>query len=691
MRTHRQPDAGYPEAVIGDQTKPPRLFARTRVNLLSSLLALALLAPLLADLFGNYFNDLGARTTHGIFVAASAIVSLMSILLYDVNGNIATTQVLVVPVLIAAALTLFARELDPQPGSPPTTRQRIAAFPWMTLVGLPALLLTLSAVIFGAALEPRLAGLLWITAVSGCLLGRRRRRAALAHERSLSGLPVAAWNTDHLLRFFILLAPLLSCFAGVALLANPDGSTQGLTALEQVLGGNPEMIGFYSALTLLSMVLLAGPTRRALSLMVWEPPLAALLGTGLMLLGAPTAYADMAATPALGAAVALSGCALGGAGAATLPLLAPHPLRAASQLVLPLLACLASSPLVLATGLLNCDAVRADPRVEVVLDHRGATALEPNEGVHPSLFVAFPKEGLVTRISFKGGAHRGVDLANLPTAILDPSLDGISPRSQLLGTTGTDEVLVLATGTQPSPDPESKDTSLDNGILIAIDSLTSLPLNTAVTMDRCVPRSFAWHPFHSLALVGCGDRGEVAMFEPTLHRFIAQQTIPSVPEIDSLLVDLVDGTLLLLPRRRGAFLVRYDLTSSKTLSWRFIGGGNHDLAQDIDGAIYLPRFLSRHVLVLEGDDLHAQRTLPGVLGMHMARPVLGTDILLTASQLTGRIYGVDMTGETPTRSLRLGGLLRDVRVSADGSRAFAAGMCGVLAIDIEAWLDGPEL
>jgi len=677
--------------VTGDQTKATRPLTRTLVNLLSSLVVLALLAPLLADLLGNHFNNLGARTTHGIFISASWVVNLISVVIYDADNNISTARVLVIPVVIAAALTLFARQLDPQPGSPPTTRQKSAALPWMALVGLPALLLSLSAVIFGVALEPYLVGLLWLAAIAGCSLGRRRRRAAMAHERSLSGLPVAAWNTDHVLRFFILLAPVLSCFAGVALTGNTDGSTQSLALLEQMLGDKPEMIGLYSALTLLGIVLLAGPTRRALSLMVWEPPLAALLGAGLVLLAAPTAYADMAATPALGAAVALSGCALGGAGAATLPLLTPHPLRAASQLVLPLMACLSCCPLILATGLLNCDAVRADPRVEVILAHRGATSLEPSEGVHPSLFVGFPDEGLVTRISFKGGADRGVDLAKLPEEILDPSLNGISLRSQLLGTVGPDEVLVLATAAQLSPDPEPEDSVIDNGVLIAIDSLTSLPLDTAVTMDSCSPRSFAWHPFHALALVGCGDRGEVAMFEPTLHRFIAQQTIPSVPEIDSLLVDLVDGTLLLLPRRRGAFLVRYDLTSSKTLSWRFIGGGNHDLTQDIDGSIYLPRFLSRHVLVLEGDDLRAQRTLPGVLGMHMARPVLGTDILLTASQLTGRIYGLDMTGESPTRSLRLGGLLRDVRISADGSRAFTAGMCGVLSVDIQAWLDGPEL
>ena len=654
-------------------------------------MVLTLLVPLLADVFGNHFNDLGARTNHGIFVVASAIAGLMSDLLSDAEGTVSTTQVFALPALIAAVLTLLARGIDPHPGSPPTRRQRIAAFPWMTLIGLPALLLTLSAVIFGAALEPRLVGPLWITAIGGCSLGRRRRRAALAYERSLSGLPVAAWNTDHLLRFFILLLPLLLFCAGLALLGQPDGPTQALTLLEDMIGGKPETIGLYSALTLLCLVLLAGPTRRALSLMTWEPPLAALLGSGLMLGGAPDAYADMAATPALGAAVALTGCALGGAGAATLPLLTPHPLRAACQLVLPLVACLSSCPLILATGLLDCDAVRADPRIEVILAHRGATALEPSEGVHPSLFVGFPDEGLITRISFKGGADRGVDLDKLPIEILAPSLNGLSLRSQLLGTAGPDEILVLATGELPSPESGAKNSSIDNGVLIAIDSLTSLPLDTAVTMDSCVPASFAWHPFHALALVGCGDRGELAMFEPTLHRFIAQQTIPSVPEVGSLLVDLADGTLLLLPRRRGAFLVRYDLTSSKTLGWRFIGGGNHDLSQDIDGSIYLPRFLSRHVLVLEGDELRTQRTLPGVLGMHMARPVLGTDILLTASQLTGRLYGLDMTGESPTRSLRVGGLLRDVRISADSSRAFTAGMCGVLAIDIQGWLDGPEL
>jgi hypothetical protein len=354
-----------------------------------------------------------------------------------------------------------------------------------------------------------------------------------------------------------------------------------------------------------------------------------------------------------------------------------------------MIAVLSSSIVVLGNGLLDCGSVRSDPHIEVVMSHPGAKALEPNEGVHPSLFVSFPDKGLVTRTSFKGGTDRGVDLSKLPGDILDSSLDGITLRSQFLATVGPDEVLVLATGSSDKlPQAEDNASAFSNGVLIAIDSLTALPIDTAVTTDDCAPSALAWHPFHSLAVVGCSDRGEIAMYEPTLHRFIAQQSIPSVPEVGSLLIDPADGTLLLLPRKNGAFLVRYDLTSSKTLSWRFVGGGNHDISQDIDGALYLPRFLSRHVLVLEGEGLDTKKTLSGPLGMHMARPVLGTDTLLTASSLTGRIYALDMLGEQPAQSLRLGGFLQDLQVSPDGSRAFSAGMCGVLSIDLKAWLDG---
>jgi len=357
-----------------------------------------------------------------------------------------------------------------------------------------------------------------------------------------------------------------------------------------------------------------------------------------------------------------------------------------------MLAVLSSSLVVLGNGLLDCGSVRTDPRIEVVMAHPGAKALEPNEGVHPSLFVSFPHEGLVTRNSFKGGTDRGVDLAKLPGDILDSSLDGVTLRSQFLAAVGPDEVLVLATGSSEQlSQGEDSQPSFSNGVLIAIDSLTALPIDTAVTTDECTPTTLAWHPFHSLAVVGCGGRPEIAMYEPTLHRFIAQQSIPSVPEVDSLLIDPADGTLLLLPRTAGAFLVRYDLTSSTTLSWRFVGGGNHDLSQDIDGALYLPRFFSRHVLVLEGEGLNITKTLPGPLGMHMARPVLGTDTLLTASPLTGRIYALDMLGERPAQSLRLGGFIQDLRVSPDGTRAFSAGMCGVLSIDLKAWLDGAAL
>jgi hypothetical protein len=181
------------------------------------------------------------------------------------------------------------------------------------------------------------------------------------------------------------------------------------------------------------------------------------------------------------------------------------------------------------------------------------------------------------------------------------------------------------------------------------------------------------------------------MYEPTLHRFIAQQVIPSVPDASSLLVDPIDGSLLLLPRTGSPFLVRYDLTSSSTLAWRFVGAGNRDLAQDIDGDLYLPRFLSRHVLVLEGEELLPARSLAAGPGLVLARPVLSTDTVLAASVLNGQLYALDMAGEKEPKKLRLGGLVRDLRISADGSRAFAAGMCGVLAVDLPGWLDGDGL
>lgn len=654
--------------------------------MLTTLVVLAVLAPVLLDVFGHRFTELGARIGHGLLLGGSACSEVVAAGVRSDDGTPQPLVAVLAAALLAAALTLWARWLDPQPGTEPRRSQRTALLPWLAVVGVPALILALLGTLSGAALEPQLFVALWTAGVAGSALGRRRRRASLPWERSLTGLPAAAWKTDHILRFVMLLAPLLILSAAAVLIEEEGSAAALLRGLEQRVGGDPASLILFTALAILVGLVLAAPTRRALSLMVWEPWLAALLGA---LLGAlatqrPGDGEFLAAVCALSAAIALAGSALGAAGAAVLPLLSPHPLRAAGRLALPLLAALGTAAYTVSTGLLGCDAVRADPRIELLLSHNGAVSLAPSEGVHPALFVAFPSEGLVTRLSFKGGTDRGVDINRLPTEILDPVLTGLRLEAKLLSSASDEEVLLLAS---PQAGPPGADSELGYGVGIAIDSLTSLPLDTAVTVDSCDPGSWAWHPYHSLGLVGCRDRGEVAMYEPTLHRFIAQQSIPSVPDASSLLVDPIDGSLLLLPRTGSPFLVRYDLTSSSTLAWRFVGAGNHDLAQDIDGDLYLPRFLSRQVLVLAGEELLPARSLAAGPGLVLARPVLSTDTLLAVSALNGALYALDMAGEQEPRQLRLGGLVRDLRISADGSRAFAAGMCGVLAIDLDAWLD----
>jgi len=651
---------------------------------LYTLVVLLGLSPLLADLFGHRFTDAGARLGHGLYLGLDGACGWLSGLLSSAGGEIRGWLVVFGTIATAVALTAWARALDPEPGTAPTARQRIAAGPWQLAVGLPALLGVLLAVLLTAALEPRAFVSLWLVAVAGAALGRRRRRPPLPWERSLTGLPAASWASDHLLRFALLLLA-LSALVGGGLLGGVEGAADAaLRSLEQQFGGKPGNLVFLVAAGILIATLLADPTRRALAIMTWEPWLAAAVGALLVsfALSEPLSAVGSLPAAALGAAVGLAGTTLGGAGAAAVPLLSLHPLRAAGRLTLPLLAAAASTTWAIATGPIGCDAVRADPRIEVLLSHPGAGSLAPSEGVHPALFVAFPKEGLVTRLSFKDGADRGVDVNNLPDEMREPPLGEPRLRPGRLALSGIDEVLLLANAEQQE---------FDNGVVVAIDSLTSLPLATAISMDSCQPGSSAWHPFHSLTLIGCEDRGEIALFEPTMHRFIAQQAIPSVPAVRSLLVDPRDGSLVLLPRLGGPFLVRYDLASARTLSWRFVGAGNHHLSQDIDGVLYLPRFTSRQVLVLEGEELNPSRSLAAGLGLNVSAPVLASDILLAASSLTGTLYALDRTGAQEPRELHLGGLLRDLRVAPGGNRAFAAGMCGVLAIDLAEWLDDDEL
>jgi hypothetical protein len=71
------------------------------------------------------------------------------------------------------------------------------------------------------------------------------------------------------------------------------------------------------------------------------------------------------------------------------------------------------------------------------------------------------------------------------------------------------------------------------------------------------------------------------------------------------------------------------------------------------------------------------------------------EALLTASLVDGQLRALPLQergatgGRAPReRRLRLGGWLRSVAVSEDGSAALVAGFCGVMAVDLDAWLGG---
>jgi hypothetical protein len=52
----------------------------------------------------------------------------------------------------------------------------------------------------------------------------------------------------------------------------------------------------------------------------------------------------------------------------------------------------------------------------------------------------------------------------------------------------------------------------------------------------------------------------------------------------------------------------------------------------------------------------------------------------------GKLYANDPLGDEPQLQLKVGGLVRHLVLDQARRRLYTAGLCGVLSIDLEAWL-----
>jgi len=678
-----------------EDPKPSRVRADAVVEVLLTLAALALVGPLLYDSTVGTFHEWSARLEHGLtlaFLAPLRTATAAGLL----SPEWSRWQDLLGPALVvaflAALVTAMGGLLDPPPGTPFGWRRRLVALPFALLFGLPALLVAVAVILLGALAQPEVFGACLVVVMGGAVLGRRRRREPIEWESGVSGLPPAFWPADHALRFVLVLAGMELLLVAAALgMADSDRLLMSiLWALERGGTLGPAMLGNGLTMGIVLLLLAAPMTRRTLGTLTWEPWVAGLIGflaLGSLMSGSGGWWEFRVGAP-MGFAAGVAGTLLAAAGMPIFPRLAPNPLRSVGRLYAPLLAALMAIGYALSTGFLGCSGVAADSRIETLARTASASAVQWVEGsVEPAAFVAVPNENMILRVGIPSGDTRIVDLGSLPLEALrvNPSAYGEGPRElkpppritpNLFGLDAAGGVFMLY---------ELNDGSA-NGV-VELDTDTAQTLSFTEDHDDCSPTSWAWHPLLRVGVIGCATTPQLGLYEPSLGRVLARTELTTGPGLGATGLDPRSGALLALAPGRSPFLLRLDVQNGGLRGWRFLGMANQALTVDDTGMAHVPRFLGRSVLSMDSQSLGPVLVGRAGLGSTAVAVSRRHARVLTVSTLDGHLYATRPGAARKAARLRVGGLVQDLAISNDGSTALVAGFCGVLAVDLDRWLD----
>lgn len=678
-----------------EDPQPNRVRWDSIVEVLLTLAALALFGPLLYDAIAGTFHEWSARLEHGLTLAFLAPLRAAT-----AAGVLSTEwsrwQDLLGPALVvaflAALVTTLGGLLDPPPGTAFGWRRRVAALPFALLFGLPALLVAVAVILFGAMAQPAVFGACFAVVMGGAILGRRRRREPIEWESGVSGLPPAFWPADHALRFLLVLVGMELLLVAAALgMADSDRLLLSiLWAMERGGTLGPAMLGNGMTMGLVLLLLAAPMTRRTLGTLTWEPWVAGLIGflaLGALMSGTGGWWEFRVGAP-MGFAAGVAGTLLAAAGMPVFPRLAPNPLRSVGRLYALLLSALMAIGYALSTGFLGCSSVTADSRVEILARTASASAVQWVRGsVEPAAFVSVPDENMILRVGVPSGTTRIVDLGSLPLEALrvNPSASGEGQREvippprltpNMFGSDAAGGVFLLY--------------ELDDGSasgVVELDTDTAQALSFTEDHDGCSPNSWAWHPLLRVGVIGCASTPQLGLYEPSLGRVLARTELTSGPGLGPTGLDPRSGALLALAPGRSPFLLRLDVQTGGLRGWRFLGMANQALTVDDTGMAHVPRFLGRSVLSMDSQSLGPVLVGRAGLGSTAVAVSRRHARVLTVSTLDGHMYATRPGEARRAPRLRVGGLVQDLAISNDGSTALVAGFCGVLAVDLDRWLD----
>lgn len=272
----------------------------------------------------------------------------------------------------------------------------------------------------------------------------------------------------------------------------------------------------------------------------------------------------------------------------------------------------------------------------------------------------------------------------LPEGVPMPSIDWLALRPEAW----PEEQMPTAGGIVWSAlvDPHLHGSS----VLIGVDAARGTRRAGPVVTDGCYVASWAPLPGGEALLLGCEYSPEFLVFRTADGAVIDRFTVPSAGSFEEIVLSADGATAYTVPLWFGAQLTAIDVEARRAESSLFLGDFNWG-ATSIGDILFVTRFQEGR---LQSVDMARGSVLDAVHVGYGARPTTvrpGGGWVMAAATYSGRLTAVRVDDQGrfgESRSLPVGGLVRSLAASQDGSTLYFAGRCGVRALDLDAWL-GP--
>lgn len=380
---------------------------------------------------------------------------------------------------------------------------------------------------------------------------------------------------------------------------------------------------------------------------------------------------------------AIAGAGVGFFGGRVKPRVALDPLETARRALPLAVGGVAALVYVAFTGFLGCDEVLDHEAVDQLLDSSGAFAVETVPGPpEEAAFVVFREKGMIARLGLRTRSSTFLSVADLPLDAYNGQVEEEGGRF------GFPEELGVQPGGPVHVFVEIPRAEAVTALLL-IDPATGDVDQVLERPGSCFVSSWAWDESRGLGVAGCEWWGDLMEYDPEANRLLERRSIDGAGEMEELVV-ASDGTYLAVSLWTSPDLVRIDPESGVVVDRRYVGGFNWALEASTSGdRLYLARFHARQVLELDAKTLEPITTHGTGYGVRALAVDDRHRRVLAMSTYDGYLYAVGMDDGQKRKQLRLGGWVRDIALAEGGKSLIAGGICGVVKVDLDAWLGAP--